>query len=140
MRGGALDYAPAPLRSSLGIGADGTLTVARVGFDGTWRGTDQRRQLDLNKAPLAGHTTLYTSAWGPTTPAESGVVADVIGALPPRRRRTASSPASSTQVGAPTGGIADPARRRGARRARQPGAAPQRRGARRDRRSRSGSR
>ncbi|HWX09696.1 MAG TPA: hypothetical protein VNY33_06950, partial [Gaiellaceae bacterium] len=83
MRGGALDFAPASGRSSLGITADGTLTVARVGFDGTWRGTDQRRQLDLNAAPVAGHTTLYTSSWGPATPTESGVVEAVIGVLPP---------------------------------------------------------
>ncbi|HEX7582894.1 MAG TPA: phosphodiester glycosidase family protein [Gaiellaceae bacterium] len=83
MRGGALDFAPALKRSSLGIGADGMLTVASVGFDGTWRGTDQRRQLDLNKPPIAGHTTLYTSAWGPATPPESGVVEDVLGSLPP---------------------------------------------------------
>jgi flagellar hook assembly protein FlgD len=33
--------------------------------------------------PAAGHTTLYTNAWGPTTPAETGVVAAVIGSLPP---------------------------------------------------------
>ena len=83
MRGGALDSAPAGNRSSLGIGADGTLSVARVAFDGTWRGTGQRRQLDLNAAPAKGHTTLYTSAWGAATPAEAGVVADVIQALPP---------------------------------------------------------
>ena len=81
--GGALDFAPASARSSLGIAPNGTLSVAIVGFDGTWRGTDQRRQLDLNRAPVAGHTTLYTSAWGPTTPAESGVVEDVLGSLPP---------------------------------------------------------
>ena len=82
MRGGALDSAPAPARSGLGIAADGTLTVGRVAFDGTWRGTSQRRQLDLNDPPIAGHTTLYTSAWGPATPAESGVVEDVIGTFP----------------------------------------------------------
>jgi hypothetical protein len=78
IRNGRLDTAPAEGRTSLGIGADGTLTVARVSFDGTWRGTGQRRQLDLNAAPAKGHTTLYTSAWGPQTPAESGVVADVV--------------------------------------------------------------
>ena len=83
MRGGALDSAPAAGRSSLGIAPDGTLTVGRVAFDGTWRGTDQRRQLDLNAAPVAGHTTLYTSAWGPATPVESGVVEDVLGSFPP---------------------------------------------------------
>lgn len=83
MRGGALDSAPAVGRSGLGITPDGTLTVGQVAFDGTWRGTSQRRQLDLNGAPVAGHTTLYTSAWGTTTPAESGVVEDVIGVFPP---------------------------------------------------------
>jgi hypothetical protein len=83
MRAGALDSAPFRNRSSLGIGPDGTLTVARVAFDGTWRGNGQRRQLDLNAPPAKGHTTLYTSAWGPTTPAESGVVADVVQTLPP---------------------------------------------------------
>ncbi len=82
IRGGALESAPAANRSSLGIAPDGTLTVARVKLEGTWRGTSQRRLLDLNRAPAAGHTTLYTSAWGPTTPAEAGVVEDVIASLP----------------------------------------------------------
>ena len=83
MRGGVLESAPSSMRSSLGIAADGTLTVTRVSFDGTWKGTGQRRQLDLNAPPVKGHTTLYTSAWGPTTPVESGVVVDVISSLPP---------------------------------------------------------
>lgn len=83
MRNGLLDSAPALARSSLGIGADGTLAVSQVAFDGTWRGTGQRRQLDLNAPPAKGHTTLYTAAWGPTTPAESGVVVDVIDPLAP---------------------------------------------------------
>jgi Phosphodiester glycosidase/FlgD Ig-like domain len=91
IRNGQLDSAPALSRTSLGIGSDGTLTVARVSFDGTWRGNGQRRQLDLNAAPAKGHTTLYTSAWGPQTPAEGGVVADVIepfGPLLPNRVNT----------------------------------------------------
>jgi flagellar hook assembly protein FlgD len=83
MRGGALDSAPLSSRSSLGIGADGLLTVAKVSFDGIWHGSGQRRQLDLNAAPVKGHTTLYTSAWGPETPAESGVVVDVMPTVPP---------------------------------------------------------
>jgi len=83
MRGGALDSAPLGSRSSLGIGADGILTVAKVTFDGIWHGSGQRRQLDLNAAPVKGHTTLYTSAWGPETPAESGVVIDVMPTVPP---------------------------------------------------------
>jgi len=82
MRGGTLDEAPMSSRSSLGIAPDGTLAVARVAFDGTWRGTSQRRQLDLNDRAVSGHTTLYTSAWGPATPAENGVVEDVIASLP----------------------------------------------------------
>lgn len=92
IRNGELDTAPAEARTSLGIGADGTLSVARVTFDGTWRGTGQRRQLDLNALPAKGHTTLYTPAWGPTTPAESGVVVDVLdqlGPLTPNRVNTA---------------------------------------------------
>lgn len=83
MRSGALDRAPLSSRSSLGIAPDGTLAVALVAFDGTWRGTGQRRQFDLNSKPAAGHSTLYTPAWGATTPAESGVVEDVIATLPP---------------------------------------------------------
>jgi hypothetical protein len=83
MRRSVLDSAPAQARTSLGIAADGTLTVAQVAFDGTWRGTGQRRQLDLNASPVNGHTTLYTSAWGPATPAESGVVAVVLQPFPP---------------------------------------------------------
>ena len=83
IRNGQLDSAPALARTSLGIAPDGTLTVTRVAFDGTWRGNSQRRQFDLNAAPLKGHTTLYTSAWGPATPAESDVLVDVIDALPP---------------------------------------------------------
>ena len=90
IRGGSLDSAPATGRSSLGIGADGTLTVAQVAFDGTWRGTSQRRQLDLNAKPVNGHTTLYTSAWGPATPAELGVE-DVIQSLPATRPNTVVS-------------------------------------------------
>jgi flagellar hook assembly protein FlgD len=83
MRGGALDSAPLSSRSSLGIGADGSLNVAQVSFDGTWRGTGQRRQIDLNAPPVKGHTTLYTSAWGAETPAETGVVVDVLPSIPP---------------------------------------------------------
>jgi hypothetical protein len=92
IRNGQLDSAPAAGRASLGIAADGTLTVARVGFDGTWRGTGQRRQLDLNAPPVNGHTTLYTPAWGPATPVEAGVVVDVLdqlGPLTPNKVNTA---------------------------------------------------
>src|SRR3954465_14604291 len=74
MRSGVLESAPVANRSSAGFAADGTLTVATGGFGGPWRGNGQRRQFDLNAPPVKGHTTLYTSAWGPATPAEAGVV------------------------------------------------------------------
>ncbi len=107
MRGGALDSAPISSRSSLVIAPDGTLTVAPVAFDGTWRGTGQRRQLDVNDKPVAGHTTLYTPAWGATTPSESaGVVADVIGSLPPLQPNAVASGVVTEQDGA--GGIPIP--------------------------------
>ncbi len=107
MRGGALDSAPLTSRSSLVIAPDGTLTVATVAFDGTWRGTGQRRQLDLNDKPVAGHTTLYTAAWGATTPPESvAVVVDVIGSLPPLQPNAVASGVVTEQDGA--GGIQIP--------------------------------
>jgi hypothetical protein len=103
LRKGVLESAPAANRSSLGIAPDGTLTVKRVSFDGTWRGTGQRRQLDLNAQPAKGHTTLYTSAWGPTTPVESGVVADVIPELAALAPNTvASGVVSAVGTGGPT--------------------------------------
>ncbi|HEY5100083.1 MAG TPA: phosphodiester glycosidase family protein [Gaiellaceae bacterium] len=107
MRSGALDAAPISSRSSLVIAPDGTLTVAPVAFDGTWRGTGQRRQFDLNDRPVAGHTTLYTPAWGAATPSETaGVVVDVIGSLPPLQPNAVASGVVTEQDG--TGGIPIP--------------------------------
>jgi flagellar hook assembly protein FlgD len=106
MRGGALDAAPISSRSSLVVAPDGMLTVAPVAFDGTWRGTGQRRQLDLNDKPVAGHTTLYTRAWGATTPPEDGVIEDVIGSLPPLQPNVVASGVVTEQDG--TGGIPIP--------------------------------
>jgi flagellar hook assembly protein FlgD len=85
MRGSVLDSPPAAGRSSAGIGSDGSLQIGRVSFNGIWKGTGQRRPLTINEPPSAGLVTLYTSSWGPTTPAENGVVADVIPSLPPTR-------------------------------------------------------
>jgi flagellar hook assembly protein FlgD len=85
MRAGALDAAPAASRSSLGIAEDGMLSVARVAYKGTWQGSGQRRPLDLNAAPVKGRATLYTPAWGATTPVESGVVEAVFSSFPATR-------------------------------------------------------
>jgi flagellar hook assembly protein FlgD len=106
MQGGLLQGAPAAGRSSLAVAPDGTLTVAQVAFDGTWRGTGQRRQLDLNDRPVAGHTTLYTSAWGAATPAENNVVEDVIASFPPLHPNVVTA-GLVTQV-VPSGGTAIP--------------------------------
>lgn len=103
MRGGALDVAPADGRSSLGIAADGTLSVAQVGFTGTWQGSGQRRSLALNAPPAKGVTTLYTSAWGPTTPPESGVVEDVFSSFPATRpNQPLDAPVTQVLTAGPT--------------------------------------
>ena len=71
MRGGALDSPPNAKRSSIGIGADGILHVDRIAYSGYWKGSGQRRAVLLNQpATTQGVTTLYTSAYGPTTPVE----------------------------------------------------------------------
>jgi hypothetical protein len=103
MRSGVLESAPATARSSLAVSPDGTLTVARVRFDGTWRGSGQRRQFDLNAQPAKGHTTLYTPAWGPETPTESGVTVDVLSTLAPLApNRIATGVVSQVGTGGPT--------------------------------------
>src|SRR5262245_12876535 len=100
MRGGVLDSAPAVGRSSLGIGPDGTIRIGRVAFSGTWQGSGQRRPLLLNAPPRAGTTTLYTSAWGPETPAETGVAEAVIAPLPPSAPNRVLTGAVTQVVGA----------------------------------------
>jgi flagellar hook assembly protein FlgD len=83
MQGGVLESAPAGGRSSLGIAANGLLTAARVSLAGTWQGSGQRRPLVLNTPAGKGKFTLYTPAYGTTTPAESGVAEAVVSSLPP---------------------------------------------------------
>jgi hypothetical protein len=78
---GVLHASPNSGRSSIGIGADGRLQVDRVSFFGTWQGTGQRRAINgVNK--LRGSVVLYTSAWGPTTPAVTGTVEATLSAFP----------------------------------------------------------
>jgi hypothetical protein len=83
MQTGVLHHPPSAERSSLGIGADGTLRVQRVRMFGTWRGTGQRRPLDLNESPGPNGVSLFTPAWGPATPAQPGAVEAVVSPLPP---------------------------------------------------------
>jgi flagellar hook assembly protein FlgD len=83
MQGGVLESAPAVGRSSVGIGANGLLTTARVSLAGTWQGGGQRRPLVLSSPAGKGKFTLYTPAYGTATPKEAGVAEDVIGSFPP---------------------------------------------------------
>jgi hypothetical protein len=72
MRAGILERGPDDTRSTIGVDADGGLRVERVDLAGSWQGSGQRRVMDLNEPPRSGRATLYTRAWGPRTPAESG--------------------------------------------------------------------
>ena len=82
MQGGVLDSAPASGRSSLGIAADGTLTTGHVALAGIWQGNGQRRAMSLNTPAKSGKFSLYTPAYGASTPSESGVAEAVIGTSP----------------------------------------------------------
>ena len=60
-------------RSSVGIAADGKLSVGRVSFFGYWQGLGQRRPLTgLNQPPRGDGTSLFTPAWGAATPKHPG--------------------------------------------------------------------
>ncbi len=82
MQNGVLESAPAGGRSSLGIAADGTLSIGRVSFAGIWQGKGLRRAMALNSPAGKGKFSLYTPVYGSATPHESGVVEAVIGTFP----------------------------------------------------------
>jgi phosphodiester glycosidase len=89
MRGGVVESPPYGDRSSTGVTPDGALDVRRVEFFGTWRGLGQRRALnDLNQVPGPNGISLFTSSYGPATPAESGVIEAVIFPFPPATPNT----------------------------------------------------
>jgi hypothetical protein len=75
MRSGVLDNAPGSSRSSIGLDSSGALRVGRVRLLPTWQGTGQRQALGaINNSPSSSGTSLYTPAWGPSTPASPGSV------------------------------------------------------------------
>jgi hypothetical protein len=83
MQGGVLQTPPYRFRSSIGISADGNLSVARVSFFGYWQGLGQRRPLTgLNQPPRGDGTSLFTSAWGAATPKLAGAVEAVLNPFP----------------------------------------------------------
>jgi hypothetical protein len=84
LRDGVLATAPVGPRSSLGVRRDGLLDIRRVSFRATWRGRGQRRSITyLNRAPGANGISLFTPAWGRTTPALPGSQAVVLSDFPP---------------------------------------------------------
>ena len=71
-------------RSSVGISSDGKLSVGRVSFFGYWQGLGQRRPLTgLNQPPRGDGTSLFTPAWGASTPRIAGVFEVVLQPFPP---------------------------------------------------------
>jgi hypothetical protein len=82
IRGGVMDAPTVSTRATVGVAADGTLRVDRVISSGTWRGSGQRRPLALNQPPAPNTTTLYTRAWGATTPAGAAAVQAVLTPFP----------------------------------------------------------
>jgi len=84
MQNKVLQSPPYRLRSSVGIGTNGKLTVQRVGLFGYWQGLGQRRPLTgLNQPPRGDGTSLFTPAWGATTPRIAGVSEAVLQPFPP---------------------------------------------------------
>ena len=83
VQAGALHHPPSPDRSSVGVAADGSLRVERVRYFGTWRGTGQRRPLDLNETPGPNEVSLFTRSWGPSTPALENALEVVLRPFPP---------------------------------------------------------
>jgi Phosphodiester glycosidase len=69
-------------RSAAGFDAAGRLHVDRPTLSGTWKGTGQNRPLGLNEPPGRSAVTLYTPAWGATTPAETGTLEVVLAPFP----------------------------------------------------------
>jgi len=75
MQNGVLLHAPSSGRSTVGIDTDGNLRVERVGYSGYWTGTGQRRAINLNELAGPNGVSLFTPAWGPTTPGAQSVEA-----------------------------------------------------------------
>jgi hypothetical protein len=84
MQNRVLKNQPYRFRSSVGISADGTLNVQRVSFYGYWQGLGQRRPLTgLNQPPRGDGTSLFTPAWGATTPRIPGATEAILQSFPP---------------------------------------------------------
>jgi hypothetical protein len=86
MRNAAIDHDPRTARTSIGIDTGGLLHLDRISLYGFWQGAKSRHAFaDVNEPPGSSGTTLYTPAWGPTTPAASNAVAVVLHPFPSAR-------------------------------------------------------
>jgi flagellar hook assembly protein FlgD len=82
IRNGVLEHPPQADRSSVGIDADGVLHVDRVSLLGYWRGIGQRLRVGLNDPPSENGFSLFTRAYGATTPAASAAAEVVLHPFP----------------------------------------------------------
>ena len=107
MESGVLKTPPHPKRSSVGITDDGRLLVQRVAMLGTWQGLSARRPLGgLNQRPGPEGLSLFTPAWGATTPAAQGTIEVTLDTFPPA---VAGTPLTGTAVSVkPAGGTPIP--------------------------------
>ena len=83
LRAGSLQHTPLPTRVSIGVDAAGALLAARLQLLGTWQGAGPRRALSLvNRAPIGNQLSVFTPAWGPTTPEANGTIEVVVQPFP----------------------------------------------------------
>jgi flagellar hook assembly protein FlgD len=80
---GVMKTTPHPKRSMVGVDTAGNLRVERIAMLGTWQGAGPRRPVHLlNRPPGPNGMSLYTPAYGGSTPAGSGVVEAVLSPFP----------------------------------------------------------
>ena len=92
MQNGLLHRSPLRSRSSLGIDPQGRLHVVRVEFFGAWTAAGPRRPLNrVNQAPAPGGISLFTPAWGATTPPSADTVEATLTPFGPAALNTALS-------------------------------------------------
>ena len=107
MESGLLRTPPHPRRSTVGITRDGRLLVDQVAMIGTWQGVSQRRPLSgLNQRPGPEGVSLFTPAWGATTPAATDTIEVTLQSFPSVALRTELT--GIVTVGKPAGGTPIP--------------------------------
>jgi len=110
MDSGRMTTAPQPHRSTVGVTTDGRLLVDQVAMIATWQGASQRRPMTgLNQPAGPEGVSLFTPAWGPTTPVANDTIEVVLNSFPPVAPLTeltgtvvAAKPAGGTPI--PPGG------------------------------------